>query len=228
MKIAPSMLASDFANFGPETRRMEQGGADYIHLDIMDGLFVPNLSFGLAVVKAARPYAETPFDVHLMIQEPAKYVQRFAEAGADWISFHLEATGDPAHTAELIRACGVHPALAVKPATPVERVYPYLDLVDMVLIMTVEPGFGGQSFMADMMDKVRLLRGRLLAENKSVLIEIDGGVNEETIAQAAAAGVDICVAGTGVFKAADAGEAIRALKTVAAQYEGRAPRRKEG
>ena len=224
MKIAPSMLASDFANFGPETRRMEQGGADYIHLDIMDGLFVPNLSFGLPVVKAARPYAETPFDVHLMIQEPAKYVQRFAEAGADWISFHLEATGDPAHTAELIRACGVHPALAVKPATPVERVYPYLDLVDMVLIMTVEPGFGGQSFMADMMDKVRLL----LAENKSVLIEIDGGVNEETIAQAAAAGVDICVAGTGVFKAADAGEAIRALKTVAAQYEGRAPRRKEG
>ena len=102
MKIAPSMLASDFANFGPETRRMEQGGADYIHLDIMDGLFVPNLSFGLPVVKAARPYAETPFDVHLMIQEPAKYVQRFAEAGADWISFHLEATGDPAHTAELI------------------------------------------------------------------------------------------------------------------------------
>ena len=199
MKIAPSMLASDFANFGPETRRMEQGGADYIHLDIMDGLFVPNLSFGLPVVKAARPYAETPFDVHLMIQEPAKYVQRFAEAGADWISFHLETTGDPAHTAELIRACGVHPALAVKPATPVERVYPYLDLVDMVLIMTVNPGFGGQKFIPYTLQKVRDLKKMIDARGLKTDIEVDGGVNLSNVEEIMSAGANIIVAGSAVF-----------------------------
>ena len=213
MKIAPSMLASDFANFGPETRRMEQGGADYIHLDIMDGLFVPNLSFGLPVVKAARSYAETPFDVHLMIQEPAKYVQRFAEAGADWISFHLEADGDPARTAELIRACGVHPALAVKPATPVERVYPYLDLVDMVLIMTVEPGFGGQKFMPQALDKLRFLHSAAEARGKQGLIlEVDGGIQEATGAQCAAAGANALVAGSAVFGAPDPAAAVKALR----------------
>ena len=212
MKIAPSMLASDFANFGPETRRMEQGGADYIHLDIMDGLFVPNLSFGLPVVKAARPYAETPFDVHLMIQEPAKYVQRFAGAGADWISFHLEATGDPAHTAELIRACGVHPALAVKPATPVERVYPYLDLVDMVLIMTVEPGFGGQSFSPGTIAKLHELKAMCERHGVSPLIEVDGGISSKNIAEVVKAGANVLVAGSAVFKSEDPAAEVALLQ----------------
>ncbi len=212
MKIAPSMLSCDFSRLGEELVRMEKAGADYIHLDVMDGCFVPNITIGPVVIGAMRPYTKTPFDVHLMIREPLKYVESFAKAGADMISFHVESESDTGETVRAIRALGVSPGLVIKPGTPVSAVEPYLRDVDMVLVMTVEPGFGGQKFMAPMLEKVRELKRISREMGLSLRVEIDGGVNEETVCQAAKAGVDICVAGTGVFRHPDAGEAIRVLK----------------
>lgn len=206
MLIAPSMLSSDFAKLGEETARMDRSGADWIHLDVMDAHFVPNLTFGAPVIGAIRGYTKLPFDVHLMISDPLRYVGDFLKAGADVISFHLEADSSVPDTIRAIRDGGAKPALAIKPKTPVEAVYPYLDQVDMVLVMTVEPGFGGQSFMEPMMEKVRELKSR------GVYVEVDGGINLETAPVAKAAGVDVCVAGTSVFGAPDAAAAIRALR----------------
>lgn len=213
MKIAPSMLSSDFSRLGEEIRRMDKAGADYIHLDVMDGCFVPNITIGPGVIKAMRPYTKIPFDVHLMIRDPLTYVPHFAEAGADIISFHIESESDPSATIKAIRERGVSPSLVIKPNTPVSAIEPYLADVDMVLVMTVEPGFGGQKFMEPMMEKVRLLKKIAAEKGYSLNIEIDGGVNDDTVCIAAQAGVDICVAGTGVFRHPDAGEAIRILKS---------------
>ena len=208
MKVAPSVLSADFTDLQKDICRVVSGGADWLHLDIMDGVFVPNLSFGFPVVEALRPLTEVPFDVHLMITHPKQYVKRFCEAGADIISFHLESADDTAETIAEIRAAGARPAVAIKPGTPAEAVFPYLDQLYMVLVMTVEPGFGGQKFMPAMMEKVKIIKQKA----PQILVEVDGGIHSGTAPACAEAGVDICVAGTGVFLAEDPAAAIAALK----------------
>ena len=204
MKAAPSVLAANFAELGKDIIRITDGGADLIHFDIMDGDFVPNISFGFPVVEAMRPLSPLPFDIHLMITHPKKYVRKFAEAGADIISFHIESADDPAETINEIRAAGASPALVIKPATPVKAIEPYINMIDMLLIMTVEPGFGGQKFMPAMMEKVKEAK----ALRPDLSVEVDGGVKSATIPVCREAGVDICVAGTGVFLAEDVKAAI--------------------
>ncbi len=212
MKIAPSMLSCDFSKMGEEIIRMDRAGADYMHLDVMDGAFVPNITFGAPVIKAVRGLTDVPFDVHLMIDNPLKYIDDFVNAGADIITFHVEAKSDIRATIEKIKSCGVKAGLVIKPNTPAEAVYPYLKDIYMVLIMTVEPGFGGQSFMEDMLPKVSEIREEAERQGVSIVIEADVGINEKTIGKCSEAGIDICVSGTGVFKAENAKEAIERLR----------------
>ena len=212
IKISPSMLAADFTKLGEELADIERAGADMVHLDIMDGVFVTNISFGLPVVAALRNVSAMVFDVHLMIVDPEKYVARFADAGADIITFHYEATKDTAATLKMIRDKGVRAAVSVKPGTPIEEIYPYLDLCDMVLIMTVEPGYGGQKLIPETLEKARKLRAEIIKRGLNLDIQVDGGINDKNAHEAIAAGANILVAGSAVFKAKDRKLAIDALR----------------
>ena len=213
MKIAPSLLSCDFSKMGDEIKRMDACGADWMHLDVMDGHFVPNITFGAPVIRAVRGYSDKPFDVHLMISDPLKYADDFIDAGADIITFHIECDSDIQQTIDKIKSRNVKVGLVLKPNTPASAVFPYLKDLDLVLVMTVEPGFGGQSFMADMLPKVSEIKAEAKRLGIDMPVEVDGGIGADTIAQAAGAGVDICVAGTAVFKAEDAAKAISDLKS---------------
>ena len=214
IKISPSILAGDFARLGEAARLCESSGADWLHIDVMDGHFVPNITIGAPVVKCLRKTTGLFFDVHLMISEPDRYAADFAAAGADLITFHAEADGDTAATAERIRLLGVKAAVALKPATPAETVFPYLDRLDMVLVMTVEPGFGGQSFMADQLPKIAALRAECKKRGLSTDIQVDGGITDKTAPLVLQAGANVLVAGSYLFKAENMAKAMAALRGV--------------
>jgi ribulose-phosphate 3-epimerase len=205
--IAPSILSADFGRLGEELRDVEQGGCDWIHVDVMDGHFVPNLTLGPPVIRKIRKATQLPFDVHLMIDEPIQSVADFIKAGADLITIHVEACQDVKQTLTKIRELGAKPGISLRPKTRIEAVEPYLDLVDLVLVMTVEPGFGGQAFMPEMLDKVSWLKERF-----QKYISVDGGINQETGALAAKRGANVFVAGSAIFQESDRKSIIGELR----------------
>jgi ribulose-phosphate 3-epimerase len=213
VRIAPSLLAADFSRLAEEVHRIEDAGAEVLHLDVMDGHFVPNISFGPGLIAALREHSRMFFDTHLMISEPGRYAKAFADAGADLITFHVEATDNPRHVLETVRECGVRVGVALNPTTDVERVEPLLPDIDLVLVMSVWPGFGGQTFIGDVLPKVERLAGLLGSHQR---LEIDGGIDKTTIQMAVRAGADTIVAGTAIFGEPDPVAAMNELAELAA------------
>ena len=214
-KIAPSILSADFVNLERDIRALKENGADFVHVDIMDGIFVPNISIGIPVVAAIRRITDLPLDVHLMIDRPLRYVEEFIKAGADFLTIHIEAD-QPQNTLEAldkIHALGCKAGIVLKPKTPAEAAIPYLEKCDMILVMTVEPGFGGQKFMADMMPKVQQLREWMDDINPDCHIEVDGGVDANTHTACKEAGADVLVAGSAYFKAADKASFVKLIQS---------------
>lgn len=206
------MLSADLLNLESEIRRLEKNNIDMLHFDVMDGIFVNNITYGLPVLQAIRKITDLTLDVHLMIQDPMRYVGRFAEYGADFISFHIESDGNTMETLTDVKNSGAKAAIAIKPATPAESVYDYLPYLDMVLVMTVEPGFGGQAFIPETVEKVRKIRKKIDELGLDVLIQVDGGINNETAVIVSEAGADVLVSGSYLFKADDMALAAAALK----------------
>jgi len=213
--VSPSILAADFANLERDIHDIERNGADWVHVDVMDGVFVPNISIGIPVVKSLRKVTQMPLDVHLMITQPIRYIEEFAKAGADWITFHIEADTQENNLAclEKIHALGCRAGISVKPGTPAEAVRPYLGKCEMILVMTVEPGFGGQKFMADMMPKLSAIRDMLKEAGLDCRLQVDGGVDSVTAPIVKENGADVLVAGSAYFKAPDRSAFVKLLKS---------------